>query len=55
MIPGPYRNLALIGFMGSGKTSAATVLADRLNWRAVDADAEIEREASRSMSKASVG
>ena len=45
MIPGPYRNLALIGFMGAGKTSAAAALAERLGWRAVDADAEIEREA----------
>jgi shikimate kinase/3-dehydroquinate synthase len=51
VIPGPYRNLALIGFMGSGKTSAATVLADRLNWRAVDADAEIELEAGRSINE----
>jgi 3-dehydroquinate synthase len=45
MIPGPYRNLALIGFMGSGKTSMSARLAERLGWRAVDADAEIEREA----------
>ena len=45
MIPGPYRNLALIGFMGAGKSAAASVLAERLHWRAVDADAEIEREA----------
>ena len=27
MIPGPYRNLALIGFMGSGKTSTGRRLA----------------------------
>jgi shikimate kinase/3-dehydroquinate synthase len=47
MIPGPYRNLALIGFMGAGKTSAAAALAERLGWRAVDADAEIERDAGR--------
>jgi shikimate kinase len=49
VIPGPYRNLALIGFMGSGKTTAAAAIADRLGWRAVDADAEIEREAGRSI------
>ena len=30
MIPGPYRNLALIGFMGAGKTSAGEALAERL-------------------------
>ena len=45
MIPGPYRNLALIGFMGSGKSSAAGAIAAKLGWRSVDADAEIEREA----------
>ena len=47
MIPGPYRNLALIGFMGSGKSSAAGAIAAKLGWRAVDADAEIEREAGK--------
>jgi shikimate kinase/3-dehydroquinate synthase len=47
VIPGPYRNLALIGFMGSGKTTAAAALAERLGWRAVDADDAIEREAGK--------
>jgi len=47
VIPGPYRNLALIGFMGSGKTTAAAALAERLGWRAVDADTEIERDAGK--------
>ena len=51
MIPGPYRNLALIGFMGSGKTTAAGTIAGKLGWRAVDADAEIEREAGRSITE----
>jgi 3-dehydroquinate synthase len=45
MIPGPYRNLALIGFMGAGKTTVGVRLADRLGWRFLDADSEIEREA----------
>ncbi|MGN6379277.1 MAG: shikimate kinase, partial [Gaiellales bacterium] len=49
MIPGPYRNLALIGFMGAGKSSVGRPLAKRLGWRFVDADAEIEREAGTSI------
>ena len=36
--PGVY----LAGFMGSGKTSVARVLADRLGWDFIDLDAEIE-------------
>jgi shikimate kinase / 3-dehydroquinate synthase len=47
MIPGPYRNLALTGFMGAGKTTAGERLAARLGWRFLDADTEIEREAGR--------
>ena len=30
MIPGPFRNVALIGFMGAGKSTAGTRLAERL-------------------------
>src|SRR5690348_13246225 len=33
--------------MGSGKSSAAGAIAAKLGWRAVDADAEIEREAGK--------
>jgi shikimate kinase / 3-dehydroquinate synthase len=47
MIPGPYRNIALIGFMGSGKTTAGRALARRLGWEFADADAEIERQAGK--------
>jgi shikimate kinase len=36
--PGVY----LTGFMGSGKTTVARVLADRLGWDFIDLDAEIE-------------
>jgi shikimate kinase/3-dehydroquinate synthase len=49
MIPGPFRNLALIGFMGAGKTSAGEALARRLGWSFLDADREIEREAGRTV------
>ena len=47
MIPGPYRNVALIGFMGAGKSTAARELAARLGWSAADSDAEVEREAGK--------
>jgi shikimate kinase / 3-dehydroquinate synthase len=47
MIPGPYRNVALIGFMGAGKSTAAAALAKRLGWEFADADSEIEREAGK--------
>jgi shikimate kinase len=36
--PGVY----LTGFMGSGKTTVARILADRIGWEFVDLDAEIE-------------
>jgi shikimate kinase len=38
--PGIY----LVGFMGSGKTTVGRLLADRLGWRFVDLDGEIEAE-----------
>jgi shikimate kinase len=34
--------IVLTGFMGSGKTSAGSLLADRLGWRFLDLDHEIE-------------
>ena len=47
MIPGPHRNLVLIGFMGAGKTTTGMRLAERLGWRFFDADVEIESEATK--------
>ena len=35
------RNLIIVGFSGSGKTSVGRILADRLGWRFVDSDDEI--------------
>ena len=39
------RHLALAGFMGSGKTTVGTVVAERLGRTFVDLDEEIERRA----------
>jgi shikimate kinase len=41
--------LALIGYRGTGKTTVAQHLAERLGWDWVDADVEIERQAGRSI------
>jgi len=38
------RNISLIGFMGSGKTSTGKILADRLNFLFIDLDNIIELE-----------
>ncbi len=37
----------LVGFMGAGKTTVATALAKRLDWRAEDIDERIERRERR--------
>jgi len=41
--------LALIGYRGSGKTAVAEHLAQRLKWHWLDADAEIESRAGKSI------
>lgn len=41
--------ITLIGYRGTGKTTVARPLAERLGWRAVDADVELERRAGRSI------
>jgi shikimate kinase len=42
-------NLFLIGYRGSGKTTVAAALAERLGWPWVDADAELERRAGQTI------
>lgn len=39
------RNIVLLGFMGTGKSRVAGLLAGQLGWRQVDTDDEIERRA----------
>jgi 3-dehydroquinate synthase len=38
------QRIVLTGFSGTGKSTVARLLADRLGWRAIDTDDEIERE-----------
>jgi shikimate kinase len=38
------RNITLVGFMGTGKTTVGRILAHRLGYRFVDVDNEVERE-----------
>ncbi len=45
----PGRGVTLIGYRGTGKSTVGQILADRLNWRFVDADLEIEARAGRSI------
>lgn len=42
--------LYLVGFMGAGKTTVASVLGRRLGWRTEDVDARIEARERRSVS-----
>jgi shikimate kinase len=44
------RHVFLVGFMGSGKTTAGRELARRKGWEFVDLDHVIERDAARSIS-----
>jgi shikimate kinase/3-dehydroquinate synthase len=47
--PGAGRAVAMIGFMGAGKTTAARAAAEATGARAVDVDHEIERREGRSI------
>ena len=43
------KNIVLIGYRGSGKTSVGRLLADRLGWAFVDTDDLIESQAGTSI------
>lgn len=45
----PVARVVLTGFSGTGKSTVAALLAERLGWRAVDMDQEIERQAGTSI------
>lgn len=47
--PLPEANIALVGFMGCGKTTVGQALAKRLGWEFVDTDTLIERETGQSI------
>src|SRR5688500_2590703 len=42
-------NLLLIGYRGTGKSTVARLVAERLNWPWLDADVELERRAGKSI------
>ena len=41
--------IALIGYRATGKTSVGRMLADRLQWKFVDTDAEVEKSAGKNI------
>ena len=47
--PDTLDRIVLTGFMGSGKSTAGAVLAERLGWRFLDLDHEIEARDGRSV------
>jgi shikimate kinase len=47
----PPRNVALIGYRGTGKTTVGRLLADRLGFDFADADAELERRLGRTIAE----
>ncbi len=47
----PDTSILLIGYRGTGKTTVARLLAERLGWDWIDADDEIERRAGKSIAE----
>jgi shikimate kinase len=45
------KNIILIGFMGTGKSSVGKALAERLNWQFVDTDQRIEKQQGMTISE----
>jgi shikimate kinase len=43
------RNVILVGFMGTGKTTVSRILSEQLGWKRVDTDEEIERRTGRTI------
>jgi len=54
MSPAPVpirRRIFLLGFMGCGKTTVGRLLAERLGWRFLDLDEELERRQGRTIAQ----
>lgn len=45
------KRIAIIGFMGSGKTTSGKILAESIGYKFIDLDREIEKEMSKSISQ----
>lgn len=45
------RNIVLVGFMGTGKTTVGRILAHRLNWTFTDTDAYIQEQTGMTISR----
>jgi shikimate kinase len=46
---GTIRNIVIVGFMGTGKSTVSRLLSERLGWDRIDTDEEIERQAGKSI------
>ena len=51
MAEGAPRRIVLVGFMAAGKTRLGRLLAERIGWRHVDLDAEVEHRAGCSIAE----
>ncbi len=43
------RNIIIVGFMGTGKSTVSRLLSERLGWESIDTDEEIVRRSGRSI------
>jgi shikimate kinase len=50
-VPATIRQIVLIGFMGAGKSTIGPLLAQKLGWQFLDADAAIESRAGKSVAE----
>ncbi|MFC5403164.1 shikimate kinase [Cohnella soli] len=46
---GTSRNVIIVGFMGTGKSTVSRLLAEKLGWESKDTDEEIEKAAGKSI------
>lgn len=44
---GTCRNVVIVGFMGTGKSTVSRLLSERLGWERIDTDEEIEKRAGK--------